>query len=34
MTSDDETIETKVVDLDEKYNFVVNGFFIWSHLGF
>jgi hypothetical protein len=33
MTSDGETTNIKVVDLDQN-NFIVYDFFIWSHLGF
>jgi hypothetical protein len=33
MTSDGETTETRVVDLEKLQNFVVNNFFIWIHLG-
>ena len=29
--SDGEITKTKVVDLDEFYNFVVDDFFIWNH---
>ena len=32
MTSDGKSTKTKVVDLDETYNFVVDDFFIWNHL--
>jgi hypothetical protein len=27
-----ETTNTKVLDLEKLYNFVVDNFFIWSHL--
>jgi hypothetical protein len=30
MTSDGKSTKTKVVDLDENYNFVVDDFFIWK----
>ena len=33
MDSDGDKIYTKIIDLDEIYNFVVQIFFIWSHLG-
>jgi hypothetical protein len=32
MNSDWEITETKVVDHDETYNFVVDNPFIWNHL--
>ena len=32
MTLDGQTIKTKVVDLEELYNFIVNNFFILNHL--
>ena len=32
MTSDVNKFYTKVVELDEIYNFVVYNFFIWTHL--
>jgi hypothetical protein len=31
--SNEEIINTKVVDLEKLYNFVVEHFLIWSHLG-
>jgi len=34
MTSDEETHNSKVVDLEKLRNFVVHNFFIWMHLGF
>jgi hypothetical protein len=33
MNSDGDKLYTKLVDFDEIYNFVVQSFFIWSHLG-
>jgi len=33
MTSNGETANTKVVDLEKLCNFVVFNFFIWIHLG-
>ena len=27
-------IKTKVIDIDELYNFVIDDFFIWNHLVF
>jgi hypothetical protein len=30
--SDEEMIQMKVVDLEKLHNFVVDNFFIWSHL--
>jgi hypothetical protein len=33
MTSDGETIEMKVVDLEKLCNFAVDNFFIWNRLG-
>ena len=33
MNSDEDKLYIKIVDLDEIYNFVVQNFFIWSHLG-
>ena len=33
MNSDGYKLYTKIVDLDAIYNFVVQIFFIWSHLG-
>jgi hypothetical protein len=32
MNSDEDKIYTKIVSFDEIYNFVVQTFFIWSHL--
>ena len=32
MTSDGKSTKTKVVDLDENYDFIVDDFFIWNHL--
>ena len=32
MTSDGKSTKTKVVDLNENYNFVVDDFFIWNDL--
>jgi hypothetical protein len=32
MTSDREMTKTKVVDLEELYNFTIDDFFIWNHL--
>jgi hypothetical protein len=32
MTSDREMTKTKVVDLEELYNFTIDYFFIWNHL--
>ena len=32
MTSDEETIKIKVVDLEKLWNFVVDNFLIWNHL--
>ena len=32
MSSDGKSTKTKVGDLDENYNFVVDDFFIWNHL--
>jgi len=32
MILDGEMPKTKVVDLEELYNFVVDKFFIWNHL--
>jgi hypothetical protein len=32
MNSDGDQLYTKVVAFDEIYNFVVQNFFIWSHL--
>ena len=32
MTSDGKSTKTKVIDLDENYNFVVDDFFIWNYL--
>ena len=33
MNSDGDKLYMKIVDLDEIYNFVVQTFFSWSHLG-
>ena len=33
MNLDGDKLYIKIVDLDEIYNFVVQTFFIWSHLG-
>jgi hypothetical protein len=33
MTSNGETTKIKIVDLEKLYNFVVDNFFIWIHLG-
>ena len=33
MNLDGNNLYMKIVDLDEIYNFVVQIFFIWSHLG-
>ena len=33
MISYEDKLYMKIVDLDEIYNFVVQIFFIWSHLG-
>ena len=33
MNFDGNNLYMKIVDLDEIYNFVVQNFFIWSHLG-
>ena len=33
MNSDGDKLYMKIVDLDEIYNFIVQIFFIWSHLG-
>jgi len=33
MNSDGDGLYMRIVDLDEIYNFVVQIFFIWSHLG-
>ena len=33
MTSDEETTNMEVVDLEKLCNFVVDNFFIWIHLG-
>ena len=33
MNSDEDKLYMKIVDLDEIYNFVVQTFFIWIHLG-
>jgi hypothetical protein len=32
MTTDEKSTKTKVVDLDENYNCVVDAIFIWNHL--
>jgi len=32
MNSDGDKLYMRIVDLDEIYNFVVQTFFIWSHL--
>ena len=34
MTSDEETHNSKVADIEKLRNFVVHNFFIWMHLGF
>ena len=31
MDSDGDKIYTKIIDLDEIYNFVIQTFFIWNH---
>ena len=31
MDSDGDKIYTKIIDLDEMYNFVIQTFFIWNH---
>jgi hypothetical protein len=33
MILDGKTIKTKVIDLNENYDFVVDDFLIWIHLG-
>jgi len=33
MKLDGDKLYMKIVDLDEIYNFIVQNFFIWSHLG-
>ena len=33
MNLDGDKLYIKIIDLDEIYNFVVQTFFIWSHLG-
>ena len=33
MKLDGDKLYMKIVDLDEIYNFIVQIFFIWSHLG-
>ena len=33
MDSDGDKIYTKIIDLDEIYNFAIQTFFIWNHSG-
>ena len=33
MDSDGDKIYTKIIDLDEIYNFVIQTFFIWNNSG-